>query len=75
MIAARLKVESEQITSWEKSKSYPQFDKAQELAKILRIPFGYLFLSKPPKRRPPTPGPANSRHAVRPDSGFQATLE
>ncbi len=34
---------------WERGELKPSFKQAQDLAKRLRIPFGYLFLSKPPK--------------------------
>ena len=33
----------------------PPFDKAQKIAQVLRIPFGYLFLSKPPDLTAPIP--------------------
>lgn len=34
---------------WESGLSKPTFKQAQELAKRLRIPFGYLYLTEPPK--------------------------
>ena len=33
----------------------PRFDKAQKIAQALSIPFGYLFLSKPPELATPLP--------------------
>jgi Zn-dependent peptidase ImmA (M78 family)/transcriptional regulator with XRE-family HTH domain len=44
----KLRVNPDQILAWEHGKAYPPFDKAQELAKVLQVPFGYLFLSKIP---------------------------
>ncbi len=38
----------ETIQAWFEGSSAPTFKQAQRLAKRLRIPFGYLFLSKPP---------------------------
>src|SRR5262249_33898233 len=40
---------------WEKGNSRPTFRKAEELAKVLRIPFGFLFLSAPPSEQTPIP--------------------
>ena len=37
------------IEDWERGVSRPTFSKAKELADKLRVPFGYLFLSEPPK--------------------------
>ena len=54
-LAAQLRVTPQQIAQWEEGKSYPPFTRAQQLAKALRIPFGYLFLSAPPKLQPPIP--------------------
>jgi len=34
---------------WEADQNLPDFRKAQNLAVALHIPFGYLFLSDPPK--------------------------
>jgi len=38
---------------WEKGISKPTFNQAKKLAKILKIPFGYLYLSNPPKENVP----------------------
>lgn len=43
-----LKEKPERIQAWERGESFPSFRQAQELARVLRIPFGYLFLSQPP---------------------------
>ena len=39
----------EAIQSWFEGSSAPTFKQAQVLAKRLRVPFGYLFLSSPPE--------------------------
>jgi Zn-dependent peptidase ImmA (M78 family)/DNA-binding XRE family transcriptional regulator len=54
-LADALKVKPEQIQAWEKGETFPPFGKAQELAKRLYVPFGYLFLSEPPDEKPPIP--------------------
>jgi len=55
-VADTLKVTIDQLTSWETpGGAHPPFAKAQALAKALRIPFGYLFLSRPPNRDLPLP--------------------
>lgn len=38
---------------WESGESLPTFNQAKNLAKKLKIPFGYLFLSNPPKEEKP----------------------
>ncbi|HEV2352113.1 MAG TPA: ImmA/IrrE family metallo-endopeptidase [Terriglobia bacterium] len=54
-IADRLKVEPQQVASWEQGDLYPTFRQAHELANFLSIPFGYLYLSSPPSERTPLP--------------------
>ncbi len=43
-----LKEKPERVQAWEQGESFPTFRQAQELARVLHIPFGYLFLSRPP---------------------------
>lgn len=54
-VARPLKIQIEQIRSWEYGEAYPAFGKAQDLARLLRIPFGYLFLSNAPSDDSPIP--------------------
>lgn len=54
-IQTKLRVTKEQFDQWETGKSWPAFAKAQELAKFLHVPFGYLFLSGPPPVDIPLP--------------------
>lgn len=54
-LAAALHVKPEQVLSWERGKAFPPFPKAQELARRLRVPFGFLFLSHPPSDEVPIP--------------------
>ena len=42
-------VKAEDLAQWEAGENLPNFRKAQKLAVALHIPFGYLFLSDPPK--------------------------
>jgi Zn-dependent peptidase ImmA (M78 family)/transcriptional regulator with XRE-family HTH domain len=53
--AKRAKVEPARFVEWETGQSRPTLRQAQELAHQLRIPFGYLFLSKPPQEVLPLP--------------------
>lgn len=48
-VADKLKVRPEDVLDWEEDKSLPSFAKARDLAKLLRVPFGYFFLDKPPR--------------------------
>jgi Zn-dependent peptidase ImmA (M78 family)/DNA-binding XRE family transcriptional regulator len=54
-LASSLHVTAEQISAWEKGVTHPPFPKAQALAKTLKIPFGFLFLSNPPSDQTPIP--------------------
>ena len=48
-LAIKLNASAGQVKAWEVGDSYPPFGKAEKLAEILRIPFGYFFLpSNPP---------------------------
>lgn len=49
--ALALKVGSERLISWISGEKRPTIRQAQTLAKALHIPFGYLFLSTPPKEQ------------------------
>lgn len=52
-IAQKLKVNEAQIVAWEKNDAHPPFDKAQQIAEFLGVPFGYLFLSNAPEEKIP----------------------
>jgi Zn-dependent peptidase ImmA (M78 family)/DNA-binding XRE family transcriptional regulator len=54
-LAAALHVSPEQVVSWESGEAFPPFPKAQDLARTLRVPFGFLFLSRPPAVVTPIP--------------------
>ena len=54
-LAASLGIDPDELVAWEKGGASPPFGKAQEMARILRIPFGYLFLSTPPTEQPAIP--------------------
>ncbi|MCO6489520.1 MAG: ImmA/IrrE family metallo-endopeptidase [Phaeodactylibacter sp.] len=51
-LAASVHVKEEQLMDWESGEDHPTFRQAQNLAKKLLIPFGYLFLAKPPAVEP-----------------------
>ena len=53
--ANKIKVSPERLMSWEKGEARPSFAKARELAQKFNVPFGYLFLSSPPKEEPVIP--------------------
>jgi Zn-dependent peptidase ImmA (M78 family)/transcriptional regulator with XRE-family HTH domain len=54
-LAGAMKIDSRTVAAWEQGHQVPPFRKAEKLADQLRIPFGYLFLSKPPKGDIPLP--------------------
>jgi Zn-dependent peptidase ImmA (M78 family)/DNA-binding XRE family transcriptional regulator len=45
----------QRLQEWEKGQDSPTFRQAQMLARVLHIPFGYLFLSNPPATTLPIP--------------------
>jgi Zn-dependent peptidase ImmA (M78 family)/DNA-binding XRE family transcriptional regulator len=51
----KLKVTREKLEAWEKGESYPTYIQAIDLAKKLKIPFGYFYLSEPPDESLPLP--------------------
>jgi ribosome-binding protein aMBF1 (putative translation factor) len=53
-VASKLKIDEERIAAWENETPIP-FEKAQALATLLRFPFGYFFLKKPPTDELPMP--------------------
>ena len=53
--ARQLRIEPEKLAAWETGAARPTIRQAQELAKKLRIPFGYLFLNTPPIEEHPLP--------------------
>jgi len=53
--AKYLKIDKYKLEKWEKGEAYPTFNQAQEIARKLKIPFGYLYLSGPPDESLPLP--------------------
>lgn len=49
VLANKLHVNFEKYKSWETGQGYPTINQAMSIGKILRLPFGYLYLSEPPK--------------------------
>lgn len=54
-LARKLNVKPEKINDWKNGYAFPTFRQAQELAKKLKIPFGYLYLDTPQKEDLPLP--------------------
>jgi Zn-dependent peptidase ImmA (M78 family)/transcriptional regulator with XRE-family HTH domain len=54
-LAEHLKVKPHNVREWEEGRARPNLAKADDIAGRLRIPFGYLFLSEPPKDEIPLP--------------------
>jgi Zn-dependent peptidase ImmA (M78 family)/DNA-binding XRE family transcriptional regulator len=73
-IAKKLKVQPEQLHSWESGDSLPRFTAALDLARILAIPFGYLFLAEPPETGLAIPDFRRRRPEQRPSNEFQELL-
>jgi Zn-dependent peptidase ImmA (M78 family)/DNA-binding XRE family transcriptional regulator len=54
-LADSLGADPHEIEAWEHGETRPPFRTAQDLAKTLRVPFGFLFLSEPPAEKTPIP--------------------
>lgn len=54
-LADALGSDPQEVEAWERGETRPPFGKAQELAKTLKVPFGFLFLSEPPSDKTPIP--------------------
>lgn len=48
-LSTKLSIASEKVELWERGEAKPTFKQAQKVASTLQIPFGYLYLSMPPK--------------------------
>ncbi len=64
-VARSAQVKPEQIESWQEGKGWPTFNQAQNIARALRVPFGYLFLSTIPDEKPSIPDLRTVRNAAR----------
>jgi Zn-dependent peptidase ImmA (M78 family)/transcriptional regulator with XRE-family HTH domain len=53
--ARKVNTKPEKVLSWERGEDRPTFKQAEKLAHVARVPFGYLFLPKPPEERLPIP--------------------
>lgn len=54
-LAEKAHVKAEKLLRWEQGDTKPSFKQAQDLAKALHIPFGFLFLPHPPAETLPIP--------------------
>ena len=54
-VATGLGVKPEKIIAWEVGDAHPTLRQAEGMAQRLHVPFGYLFLSSPPKETIPLP--------------------
>ena len=54
-LADKTHVKTDRLLDWENGTSRPTFKQAQDLARVLRVPFGFLFLPSPPKEALPIP--------------------
>jgi len=54
-LADKLLTSVDNILAWESGEKLPTFRQAQKVANTVHVPFGYLFLSKPPLETLPIP--------------------
>ena len=49
VVADKIHVNIDKYQSWETGEAFPTINQALDIGRILKIPFGYLYLSTPPK--------------------------
>jgi len=54
-VATGLGVRPDKVIAWEGGRAHPTLRQAEGMAQRLHVPFGYLFLSSPPKEEMPLP--------------------
>lgn len=75
VVAEKLKVTVELVEAWEREGGpHPSFAKAQELAKLLHVPFGFFFLKEPPHDDLPLPDFRGFDRAYKPSSDLLELL-
>lgn len=52
-VARIAQVSPDMLTAWEQGEARPTLQQALNLARKLKVPFGYLYLSSPPPDNPP----------------------
>jgi Zn-dependent peptidase ImmA (M78 family) len=55
ILASRMNVSEDKVHCWVQGDKKPTFKQAQKLAAVLNVPFGYLFLARPPREEFPLP--------------------
>ncbi len=55
LLADKTKFKLEKVRAWENGTDKPTFIQAQKLAHVTHTPFGYFFLSEPPREKLPIP--------------------
>jgi Zn-dependent peptidase ImmA (M78 family)/DNA-binding XRE family transcriptional regulator len=50
-VAKKLSMSRDRLSAWERGAEKPTFNQAQNLASVLHVPFGYLFLPEPPEEQ------------------------
>ena len=53
--AKKVKVRPHKLLAWENDQAKPSFTQAMDLARVLCVPIGYLYLEKPPSQEIPIP--------------------
>ena len=64
--ASRLRIRPDTLDAWESGALQPTFPQARKFAQRFNVPFGYLFLSKPPEINLPLPDLRTVSHAKQP---------
>ena len=74
VVAKAIKVSTEVLASWESGGAPPPTKKAERLAVILRMPFGFFYLPEPPSFDLPVPDARRLQPGYIPSSNFLEML-
>jgi Zn-dependent peptidase ImmA (M78 family)/DNA-binding XRE family transcriptional regulator len=55
MFAKKIQTSEDNVKLWESGELKPTFNQARRIAKVTKVPFGYLFLQSPPEETPIVP--------------------
>jgi transcriptional regulator with XRE-family HTH domain len=73
-IAKKLKISPEQLASWQRDVP-PPYEKAEQLADLVGVPFGAFYLQSPPVDEVPLPDMRSMDRSYKPSANFRRLLD
>ena len=74
--AKKLNIKTDTLKAWEQGDKFPNFKQIETIAQKLYVPFGYLFLDRPPEEKLPIPDfrTLNSEEVLAPSPNLLAVV-